>query len=95
MQLKDILEHFKIEIELPDYLFEESFNRVFLDGSLEKTNDSYKISIKTRQNVTHNMIIAPNDASPLTIISELPNGHLNGMKFGQNKGDVQYINQFP
>lgn len=91
MQLKEILDHFNIDVELPDYLYRESFNEVFCDGEVEMNDGAYKISIKTRQNVTHNMIIKPDDATPITIISKLPNGLLNGVKFGQSKGDVEYI----
>ena len=93
MLLKEILDYFNIDVELPEYLYDESFNKVFLDGELTKTDDSYKISIKTRQNVTHNMIIKPNDTTPLTVISELPNGLLNGVKFGREKGEVEYVDR--
>ena len=94
MQLKEILDHFNIDVELPDYLYSESFNEIFCDGEVENDDGSYKISIKTRQNVTHNMIIKPDDATPITIISKLPNGLLNGVKFGKTKGDVTYTDHY-
>ena len=93
MILKDLLDYFNIEDNLPDYLLEQPFNEVFLDGDFEKTDDTYKIEVTTRQDVTHRMFIRPGDEFPLTIMSVLPNGNLNGMKFGQNKGDVTYINE--
>ncbi|MEE0940231.1 hypothetical protein [Methanobrevibacter sp.] len=93
MILKDLLDYFNIEDNLPDYLLEQPFNEVFLDGDFEKTDDTYKIEVTTRQDVTHQMFIRPEDEFPLTIMSVLPNGNLNGMKFGQNKGDVTYINE--
>ena len=93
MILKDLLDYFNIEDNLPDYLLEQPFNEVFLDGDFEKTDDTYKIEVTTRQDVTHQMFIRPEDEFPLTIMSVLPNGKLNGMKFGQNKGDVTYINE--
>ena len=93
MILKDLLDYFNIEDNLPDYLLEQPFNEVFLDGDFEKTDDAYKIEVTTRQDVTHQMFIRPEDEFPLTIMSVLPNGNLNGMKFGQNKGDVTYINE--
>ena len=93
MILKDLLDYFNIEDNLPDYLLEQPFNEVFLDGEFEKTDDTYKIEVTTRQDVTHQMFIRPEDEFPLTIMSVLPNGNLNGMKFGQNKGDVTYINE--
>ncbi|WP_410319219.1 hypothetical protein [Methanobrevibacter sp.] len=93
MILKDLLDYFNIEDNLPDYLLEQPFNEVFLDGDFEKTDDTYKIEVTTRQDVTHQMFIRPDDEFPLTIMSVLPNGNLNGMKFGQNKGDVTYINE--
>lgn len=93
MILKDLLDYFNIEDNLPDYLLEQPFNDVFLDGDFEKTDDTYKIEVTTRQDVTHQMFIRPEDEFPLTIMSVLPNGNLNGMKFGQNKGDVTYINE--
>ena len=93
MILKDLLDYFNIEDNLPDYLLEQPFNEVFLDGEFEKTDDTYKIEVTTRQDVTHQMFIRPDDEFPLTIMSVLPNGNLNGMKFGQNKGDVTYINE--
>lgn len=92
MILKDLLNHFDIEDNLPDYLLEQSFNEVFLDGDFSKTDNNYKIAVKTRQNVTHQMFIMPGDEYPVVIMSELPNGNLNGMKFGQSQGDVKYIN---
>ena len=93
MILKDLLDYFNIEDNLPDYLLEQPFNEVFLDGEFEKTDDTYKIEVTTRQDVTHQMFIRPGDEFPLIIMSVLPNGNLNGMKFGQNKGDVTYINE--
>ena len=93
MILKDLLDYFNIEDNLPDYLLEQPFNEVFLDGDFEKTDDTYKIEVTTRQDVTHQMFIRPEDEFPLIIMSVLPNGNLNGMKFGQNKGDVTYINE--
>ena len=93
MILKDLLDYFNIEDNLPDYLLEQPFNEAFLDGDFEKTDDTYKIEVTTRQDVTHQMFIRPEDEFPLTIMSVLPNGNLNGMKFGQNKGDVTYINE--
>ncbi|WP_296893822.1 hypothetical protein [uncultured Methanobrevibacter sp.] len=93
MILKDLIDYFNIEDNLPDYLLEQPFNEVFLDGEFEKTDDTYKIEVTTRQDVTHQMFIRPEDEFPLTIMSVLPNGNLNGMKFGQNKGDVTYINE--
>jgi hypothetical protein len=94
MQLKEILDHFNIDVELPDYLYSESFNEIFCAGEVEIDDGSYKISIKTRQNVTHNMIIKPDDETPITIISKLPSGLLNGVKFGQVKGDVTYTDHY-
>ena len=92
MILKYLLNHFDIEDNLPDYLLEQSFNEVFLDGDFSKTDNNYKIAVKTRQNVTHQMFIRSGDEYPVVIMSELPNGNLNGMKFGQSQGDVKYIN---
>ena len=93
MNLKDILDHFDINESFPDYLLEQSFNKVFLDGALSKTDNNYKIVVKTRQNVTHQMFLKPNEDYPVIILSELPNGLLNGMKFGLTEDDVAYINK--
>ena len=93
MILKDLLEHFKIEESFPDYLLEQSFNKIFLDGDLSKIDDAYKIVIKTRQGVTHQMFLKPHEDYPLIILSELPNGSLNGMKFGLTEDDVAYISK--
>ena len=93
MILKDILEYFDINESFPDYLLEQSFNKVFLDGDLSKTDNNYKIVVKTRQNVTHQMFLKPNEDYPVIILSELPNGLLNGMKFGLTEDDVAYINK--
>ena len=91
MIFKDLLKHFQIEESFPDYLLSQTFNEVFRDGNMVRKNGNYKISIRTRQNVTHQMIISPDDAYPVTILSELPNGSQNGMKFGQSESDVKYI----
>lgn len=39
------------------------------------------------------MFIKPREEFPVVIMSILPNGLLNGMKFGQNKGDEIPINK--
>lgn len=85
--LTDLLNHFNINVDLPDYLLNHRFNEVFLDAQLSLKDNSYEIAVKTRQNVTHMMFIRPNDEFPLIILSELPNGLLNGIKFGQNEGE--------
>ena len=93
MILRELLDHFEIDEELPEHLLEHPFNKVFLDGNLTKQDNNYKIAIKTRQNVTHQMFIRPGDEFPLAILSELPNGLLNGIKFGQNEGVEIPINK--
>lgn len=92
MILKDLLSHFQIEEEFPEYLYEQTFNEVFLDGDFIKKDGGYEIKITTRQNVTHMMFINSLKEFPVVIMSELPNGKLNGMKFGRNKGEIRYIN---
>lgn len=94
MILKELLDYFSIEVNLPPYLLEESFNDVFLKGDFSKGNNFYKIVAETQKNVTHTMIIKPDSDFPLTIMSELPNGLFNGMKFGLKKGEVAYTNEF-
>ena len=89
---KDILNHFAIAEEFPEYLYEQTFNEVFLDGELSCEDNRYKIVITTRQDVTHQMFLNPSDEFPVVILSELPNGLLNGMKFGRVEGQVTYIN---
>lgn len=93
MILRDLLNHFEIDESFPDYLLEQSFNKVFLDGDLSKTDNNYKIVVTTRQDVTHQMFLRPGDNYPVAILSELPNGLLNGMKFGLSEDDVVYINK--
>jgi len=90
---KDILGHFGIEEEFPDYLYDQTFNKVFLEGEFSKDNNSYKIAVTTRQNVTHQMFLNPGEDYPVIIMSVLPNGSLNGMKFGQTSDDVLYVNE--
>ena len=93
MIFKELIHHFNITDEFPDYLLEESFNEIFKDGDLSKESGEYKIVVETRQNVTHQMFIRPNDNFPLIILSKLPNGSLNGIKFGLDSDDVTYINE--
>ncbi|WP_407374190.1 hypothetical protein [Methanobrevibacter sp.] len=93
MLFKELLNHFSIDEEFPDYLLDESFNKIFLDGDFSKIDNSYKIEITTRQDVTHTMIINPQDEFPVIVISKLPNGRLNGIKFGRSKGQLAYINE--
>jgi len=83
--LKDLLKHFNIQEDLPEYLLEQTFNEVFLDGELSKKDNNYEIVVKTRQDVIHQMFIKPDGEFPVIIMSELPNGLLNGMKFPKNK----------
>ena len=92
MIFKDLLAHFNIDGNFPDYLLDESFNEVFLDGNLSKTDNDYKIAIKTRQDVVHTMYINPDDDFPVIVMSELPNGKLNGIKFGHSKDDLTFVN---
>ena len=91
--LRELLEYFDINESFPDYLLNQSFNKVFLEGNLSKQNETYKIVVKTRQDVIHQIFLKPDEDYPLIVLSELPNGSLNGMKFGQNENDVVYINQ--
>ncbi|WP_407422965.1 hypothetical protein [Methanobrevibacter sp.] len=93
MIFQDVLNHFDIKGEFPDYLLNQTFNEVFLDGDFSKIDNAYKIEITTRQDVIHQMIIRPGDEYPVVIMSRLPNGSLNGMKFGITEGDVSYINE--
>ena len=93
MIFKDLLNHFNIKGDFPDYILNQTFNEVFLDGELEVNNNSYKISITTRQNVTHQMFIDDSNEFPVIILSKLPNGNLNGMKFPKNSDEVVYINE--
>lgn len=83
--LRDLLNHFNINETLPDYLLEQNFNQVFCDGKLTLKDNEYEIVVKTRQDVIHHMFIRPDDEFPLIIMSELPNGRLNGMKFPQTE----------
>lgn len=91
MILKDLLDYFNLDINLPNYLYEETFNDVFMKGDLSKVNNTFKITIKTQKKVIHTMIIDSDDDYPVTILSELPNGRTNGTKFGQSNGDLVYI----
>ena len=93
MIFRELLNHFNISESFPDYLLDESFNEVFLDGDLSKTDNAYKIEIKTRQNVTHTMYINPDGDFPVKVISKLPNGKLNGIKFGHKKDDLTFVNK--
>lgn len=93
MILKDLLDHFSIDEEFPEYLLNQTFNEVFLDGYLTENENNYKIAVTTRQDVTHQMFLKPDDDFPVVIMSELPNGSLNGMKFGRTEGDVAYVNK--
>ena len=93
MIFKDVLNHFDIDGEFPDYLLDQTFNEVFLDGDLSIGDDTYEIAVTTRQNVTHRMFIKPGKDYPVIILSELPNGALNGVKFGKAESDVVYINE--
>lgn len=93
MILRDLLKHFNIEESFPKYLLEQSFNKVFLDGKLSKNDNTYKIAVTTRQDVTHQLFLRPGEDYPVIVLSELPNGLLNGMKFGLSEDDVAYINE--
>ena len=86
MIFSELLSHFNIDETFPDYLLDESFNEVFLEGDLSIKDNFYEIAVTTRQNVTHKMFIRPDEEFPVIIMSELPNGMLNGMKFSRNKG---------
>ena len=91
--LKDLLKHFDIREDLPEYLLQQTFNEVFLDGELSISNNTYKIVVKTRQDVIHQMFIKPDDEFPVIIMSELPNGLLNGMKFSREESVGIPINE--
>ena len=93
MLLRDLLNHFNIEGDFPQYLLDQPFNEVFLEGKLTKEKDCHNITVQTRQNVTHRMFIRSDDEFPVAVISELPTGLLNGMKFGRSEGVVEYISE--
>ena len=94
MILKDLLIHFDIDEDLPDYLLNQTFNKVFLDGKLTRENGNYEIAVTTRQNVTHHLFVKPDEEFPVIVLSELPNGLLNGMKFPQNESIGIPISKF-
>lgn len=85
MILKDLLDYFGIVEDLPDYLLNQTFNKVFLDGKLTKDKNAYEIAVTTRQNVTHHLYIKPGEEFPVIVLSELPSGLSNGMKFPQSE----------
>ena len=87
MILKELLDHISIDVNLPEYLMDQTFNVVFLDGDLSRKDNNYKIVVKTRQNVTHMMFIKPDEEFPIVIMSKLPNGLMNGMKFSRNESE--------
>ena len=91
MILRELLDYFEIDVDLPEYLYGHPFNEVFLKGDLSKKSNSYNITVETRKDVTHTMIIAPGDAYPVVISSILPNGKTNGTKFGQSEDDLLFI----
>ena len=90
MILKELLDYFDIDVALPDYLYEESFNEVFLEGDMSKAKNAYEIVIETRRDVVHTMTIDPDDDYPVVISSLLANGKSNGIKFGKTKDDLLY-----
>ena len=61
MILKELMEHFDIDVDLPDYLLHQRFNEVFLDGDLTIKDNAFHIAVTTRQDVTHNMFINPDE----------------------------------
>ena len=85
--LRDLLDHFGIDEEFPDYLYNQTFNEVFLDGELTNKGNNYKLVVTTRQDVTHQLFLKPNEEFPVIVLSILPNGRSNGIKFGQNEGE--------
>lgn len=91
MILRELLDYFNIKTDLPDYLYDESFNEVFLKGELKKENDKYIIVAETQKDVIHTMIINPSDDYPVIISSELSNGRTNGIKFSKTEGSLVYI----
>ena len=93
MILKDLMNHFGIDEDLPDYLLNHPFNKVFLEGKFTKNDNEYEIVVTTRQDVTHHMFIKPEEDFPVIIMSELPNGSLNGMKLGRSEDEVKYISK--
>ena len=40
MILKDLMIHFSIDEDLPEYLLNQTFNKVFLDGKLAKEGNT-------------------------------------------------------
>ena len=74
MIFKDVLNHFNIKGDFPDYILNQTFNEVFLEGDLEVNNNSYKISITTRQNVTHQMFIDDSNNQQKITLEQLSAG---------------------
>ena len=93
MFLKDLIVHFNIEGDFPQHLLEESFNEVFLKGKFFECENGYKIVAETRKNITHTMILNPDDEFPIIVISKRPNGALNGIKFSRIEGKLEYVDR--
>ncbi|MBO6275055.1 MAG: hypothetical protein J6M91_05905 [Methanobrevibacter sp.] len=91
--LKELMNYFNIDEELPDYLLNQPFNKVFLDGKFTIKDNTYEIAVKTRQDVIHHLFIKPGDDFPVIVMSELPNGKLNGMKFPNTESQPIPINE--
>ena len=91
MILRELLDYFEIDVDLPEYLYGHPFNEVFLKGELYRNSNSYRITVETKKDVTHTMIINPGDSYPVVILSILPNGKTNGTKFGQSEDDLLFI----
>ena len=85
--LRDLLDYFGIDETFPDYLYNQTFNEVFLDGELTNKGNNYKLVVTTRQDVTHQLFLKPDEEFPVIVLSILPNGRSNGIKFGQNEGE--------
>ena len=85
MILKELLTHFNTEVSLPEYLYEESFNEVFLKGKLSKENDSYEIVVETQKDVIHSLIINANNDYPVVVSSFFQTAKRTGLNLVRKK----------
>ncbi|KZX13613.1 hypothetical protein MBORA_05230 [Methanobrevibacter oralis] len=88
MHVKDILDDLGLRIKIPQHWYSTDVHNDFEEAELVENDDVIKIRVENDGKVRM-IIIDVNDG--MSVVTKLPNGKVNGVKYLNNKDDFEYI----
>ncbi len=88
MHVKEVLDNLNIKVKLPQHWYSTETDNSFENGEIVE-NDKI-IKIKAEDGDKTNYIIIDIDDG-MSIVTELPDGKVTGLKYLNNKDDFEYI----